>query len=159
MCCESDSAEILRRVGCKRTRQRLLVISSLRHAGGHVAAAQILQSARQEDQTINLSTVYRTLTLLGRLELVGETHAGFEALFEWVHGARHHHLKCDRCGAVTKVDDEVTCTFIDGVRNQFDFDVRLIHQTFHGHCQSCAPHSRDTDHHLGCASGSPARFS
>jgi Fe2+ or Zn2+ uptake regulation protein len=41
MSCEDETAEILRRAGHKMTPQLLLILRALRHAEGHVSAAQI----------------------------------------------------------------------------------------------------------------------
>ena len=47
MTCEDDTAELLRRAGHKMTPQRLLIVRSLRHAGGHLTAAQITEQVRE----------------------------------------------------------------------------------------------------------------
>ncbi|MGE5595955.1 MAG: Fur family transcriptional regulator, partial [Hyphomicrobiales bacterium] len=70
MSCEDETADILRRAGHKMTPQRLLILRALRHAEGHISAAQITEQIREAYPFVDISTVYRTLDVLKRMKLV-----------------------------------------------------------------------------------------
>src|SRR4051794_9758960 len=73
MSCEAETAQVLRQMGHKLTPQRLMVASVVRHHGGHLNAAEIYEQVKRTYPFVNISTVYRTLTLLRELRLVNET--------------------------------------------------------------------------------------
>ena len=76
MSCEDHTVQTLRDSGHRLTPQRVLILSSLRHADGHVTASEILDQVRESYPYIDASTVYRTLSVLKKLRLVSETDLG-----------------------------------------------------------------------------------
>src|SRR5881397_1364033 len=61
MSCETETAVVLRDAGQKITPQRMLILSTLRHAGQHVTAPAVLEEVRRSYPYVDASTVYRTL--------------------------------------------------------------------------------------------------
>ena len=105
MCCDDDTASVLRRAGQKVTPQRLMVLTALRHRDGHATAGEIFAQVRSAYPYVNISTVYRTLASLKELRLVTETDMGTGDLhYEWAGATPHHHLICQQCGAVAALD-------------------------------------------------------
>jgi Fur family ferric uptake transcriptional regulator len=139
MSCEKDTADLLRASGQKVTPQRLLILSCLRHAGGHVTASQILEEARRSYPYIDASTVYRTLAAAKDLRLVSETNLGAgDNLFEWL-GAedRHHHLICKSCGQVTQLDESHLASLTRSLQRETGFQADLDHIAIFGLCKEC----------------------
>src|SRR4029078_5626585 len=98
MSCETETIDLLRESGHKMTPQRMMVLTSLRHAAGHLSAAAIHESVSEAYPYIDISTVYRKLNVLKDLGVVSETHmGGGDATCEWVGTERHHHLICKKC--------------------------------------------------------------
>jgi Fur family ferric uptake transcriptional regulator len=136
--CETDTAGVLRAAGQKVTPQRLLILTSLRHAGGHVSAAEILNDARRSYPYIDASTVYRTLSAAKDLRLVSETNLGAgDNLFEWLGGERHHHLICRSCGRVSSLDEEHLAALEKTLERETGFQADLDHIAFFGLCREC----------------------
>src|SRR5437016_4256616 len=105
MSCEPDSVSILRQAELKLTPQRLMVLSAVRHAPGHVTAAWVFDQVRAAYPYVDISTIYRTLGTLRQMRLVTETDMGGGDLrYEWVREQPHHHLICGSCNAVTQLD-------------------------------------------------------
>lgn len=139
MSCEKDTADLLRSAGQKVTPQRLLILSVLRHAGGHVTAGQILEEARRAYPYIDASTVYRTLASAKDLRLVSETNLGSgDNLFEWLGADRHHHLICRSCGQVTSLDESHLKTLARSLRRDTGFQADLDHIVIFGLCSACS---------------------
>lgn len=147
MSCEEETADLLRHAGHKLTPQRLLILRALRHAGGHVSAAQIAEEVRGQYPFVDVSTVYRTLDVLKRMRLVTETDMGAsDAVFEWAAPQPHHHLICSSCGYVSELGHEYLEDLSRAIRDDFDFAPDLHHFAIFGLCQECrAVESADDD--------------
>lgn len=138
MGCETETATILRESGHRMTPQRLLVVSAVRHAGGHVSAAEILEEVRAAYPYVDLSTVYRTLGVLKRLRLVSETDLGSgDYSYEWVRQNRHHHLICHVCGSVTSLEHYYLENLGAEVLADYGFRADLDHFAIFGVCAKC----------------------
>ena len=70
-----------------------MILSALRHAGVHLSAAQILEQVRESYPYVDVSTVYRTLTVLKQMRLVSETDmGGGEYIYEWIEQKKNRRL-------------------------------------------------------------------
>jgi len=90
----------LRQAGLRATAPRRAVIGVLECRREHLSAEDIRRELTADGVRIDLSSVYRTLTLLVRLGVVrpvgpSERHGHFE-----VRHQEQVHLVCSRCGAV-----------------------------------------------------------
>ena len=138
MSCEEDTAELLRRAGHKMTPQRLMILRALRHAGGHVSAAQIAEQVRGEYPFVDVSTVYRTLDVLKRMRLATSTDmGGGDVVFEWAPEEPHHHLICSACGYVEEIGNHYLESLESGVRRDFGFAPDMHHFAIFGLCRDC----------------------
>lgn len=138
MGCEEETATLLRQSGHRMTPQRLLIVSAVRHARGHVSAAEILEQVHSLYPYVDLSTVYRTLSVLKKLRLVSETDLGSgDYNYEWVHRPRHHHLICRSCGAVTSLDHQYLENAGAEILASYGFRADLDHFAIFGLCAGC----------------------
>jgi Fur family ferric uptake transcriptional regulator len=137
----SDPQTLARRLRALRVRvtpQRLLVLEALAAHGGHMTAEEVMRWAAPHSSSLNLATVYRTLELLVSLGMVAQTDLGGEATaFELVGGAPHHHLVCERCGAVIEMDDTLFQSLRTDVLRRYGFDARSRHIALFGVCRTC----------------------
>jgi Fur family transcriptional regulator, ferric uptake regulator len=120
----------------RSTRQRQLVLETVRARHDHPSADQIYIDARSQDERISRGTVYRNLSLLAEngdilhVKVPGADRYDCRTDF-------HYHLLCTGCGKVTDVPI--------GYRDELDGDVSretgyLIsrHRTvFEGLCPEC----------------------
>ena len=88
-----DYEKQLRRQGVRITRQRSVILGILSETEDHPDALEIFQRAVKLDKSISLSTVYRTMKLLGDMGAI-HRHAfeGGPARFEHASGDHHDHL-------------------------------------------------------------------
>ncbi|MDQ7026986.1 MAG: Fur family transcriptional regulator [Anaerolineae bacterium] len=110
---EKDYIQILRSQGYRVTPQRLIVLDAVCDIGGHAAIATVVARVKKLDPTIDLSTIYRALDVLGEVGLVVATEIGDEGKVYKIAGeATHHHLICQNCGTVLSIShDEVNPLF------------------------------------------------
>lgn len=138
MGCEAKTVDLLRESGHKMTPQRMMILSSLRHASGHLTAAEIFERVKAEYPYVDISTVYRTLTVLKDLHLISETDMGVgDATYEWVAAERHHHLICRQCNGVTQLDHRYLAEVGAGIAEDLGFRADLDHFAIFGLCRSC----------------------
>jgi Fur family ferric uptake transcriptional regulator len=88
-----DYEKQLRRQGVRITRQRNVILAILSETEDHPDALGIFRRATDVDPTISLSTVYRTMKLLGDMGAI-HRHAfqGGPSRFEHAGGEHHDHL-------------------------------------------------------------------
>lgn len=138
MGCESETIDLLRETGHKMTPQRMMILTSLRHANGHMTAAEIFDRVKAEYPYVDISTVYRTLGVLKDLHLIAETDMGVgDATFEWVGIERHHHLICRKCNHVTQLDHHYLADVGSQIAKDMGFRADLDHFAIFGLCAVC----------------------
>lgn len=138
MSCESETIDTLRGSGHKMTPQRMMILTSLRHARGHLSANDIYEQVREAYPYVDISTVYRTLTVLKDMRLVSETHmGGGDATFEWVGAERHHHLICRKCDHVTQIDHKYLDKLSTDITKATGFRADIDHFAIFGLCAEC----------------------
>ncbi len=98
----------LRPRGRRLTRQRQLVWEALvSEPDLHLSADDLVRSVQAELPRTSASTVYRTLEVLVEEGMVARVHLGEgRAYYEPAAEHAHHHLVCERCGAVVHVHDD-----------------------------------------------------
>lgn len=118
----------------------MLILSSVRHAGGHRTATQILGEVRRSYPYVDASTVYRTLSAAKELHLVTETDMGAgDAQFEWAGRNRHHHLICRSCGTVASLENDYLDSLAAELLENRGFKADLDHFAIFGLCKECRP--------------------
>ena len=138
MSCEATTIAIVKNTGHRMTPQRLLILSAIRHANGHVTVSQIGSRVRESYPTIAVSTVYRNLTTLRALRLVSETRIdGGESQNEWIDQDKHHHIICRNCSAIVQKDDTYLESLAQSLMKDYDFTLDTDHFTIHGVCVTC----------------------
>jgi len=138
MGCETETVDLLRETGHKMTPQRMMILTSLRHASGHMTAADIFERVKAEYPYVDISTVYRTLSVLKDLHLIAETDmGGGDATFEWVGTERHHHLICRKCNGVTQLDHRYLAELGRHISADVGFHPDMDHFAIFGLCAAC----------------------
>lgn len=134
----------LRAEGGRMTSQRKNVLTALQELSGHPTAEEIYVYARQQDTSLNLSTVYRTLHWLESIGLVNpcwfgeESHAErFDTQTSSGPATRHHHFVCRACGMVNEFSDPQTGSVIQAFHEQFGGRVDEADLTLYGLCPNC----------------------
>lgn len=130
--------EVLQAQGYRLTPQRMLVIETLHNADGHISAEEIYEQFHRRYPYSNISTVYRTLELLKRLNLVSETNFGEGCVrYHVAEKSHHHHLVCRTCGDVIDLDESVLYPLKDTLFRGYGFEADLRHIAIPGECNDC----------------------
>ena len=103
-----DIADELSVQGYRLTPQRIMILSAIENSDHHISAEEIYAQIVAKYPNINISTVYRTLELLKRHNMVTETDLGEGRVrYHPADKGRHHHLVCRECGAIIDLDESL----------------------------------------------------
>jgi len=140
---QSRGPESLRGQGRRLTRQRQAIWDALiARPDAHLSADEIAEYVRTRLPDVNPSTVYRTLDLLVEEGLVDRSELGGDrAYYEPATEHAHHHVVCERCGAVVHVHDEVLGDLAERVERGTGYQLGGRAVTLFGICPTC----RQTD--------------
>jgi len=130
--------KVLQEKGYRLTPQRMLVIEALHNAEGHISAEEIYAQLHSRYPYSNISTVYRTLELLKKLNLVTETNFGEGRVrYHVAEKGHHHHLICRTCGKIMDLDESALYPLRDALLHDYDFKADLRHLAISGECSEC----------------------
>ncbi|MCJ7605636.1 MAG: transcriptional repressor, partial [Dehalococcoidales bacterium] len=94
---------------------------------------------------VNISTVYRTLELLKKLDMVYEIDLGEGRIrYHAEESGHHHHLVCQSCNRVIDIDEATLSSLRDILLRDYDFDAELRHVGIFGVCKDCRKASGGT---------------
>lgn len=91
--------------GLPLTIQRRSILEVLLAREDHPTADDVAEALAQRVEGISRATVYRTLETLVEIGLITRVaHPAVAVRYE-IRADRHHHLVCDRCGAMSDFDE------------------------------------------------------
>jgi Fur family ferric uptake transcriptional regulator len=131
----------LRASGHRLTPQRELVLAAVEELG-HATPDQVYAQVRTKSQSINLSTVYRTLELLDELGLIRHAHLSDRApTYHSATDHEHAHLVCRTCHTVLSVARVDIEGALGGLAADHGFGPDYGHLTIFGTCADCLSES------------------
>lgn len=137
-----DDAEpilaMLRAHGGRVTTSRRAILETFLGVGGHVTAEALTIRVQLAQPDVHESTVYRFLDELERLGVVDHVHLGHGPAVYHLTSDAHHHLVCERCGAVVEIPEEVFAGLRVRLADDFGFSVEPRHFAVTGRCRACA---------------------
>lgn len=130
----------LRDQGLPVTQQRESVAEAVFASTGHLSVDDIERELRQEGERIGKATIYRTLDLLVKSQLVEEHDFG-EGFKRYEHRLssrpEHEHLICVECGTVVEFRTEEVREIEEKITRAHGFRPVRHKLEIYGLCQSC----------------------
>lgn len=124
----------------KVTNQRILIFEILyNNQDQHLSPEEIHNIVIEKDKDIGIATVYRTLLLFEKLDIVNKTEfddkvARYELLDE---NDQHHHLICTNCNKIIEVDGGLLTEVETQIEEIYDFTIVDHDLKFFGICGQC----------------------
>jgi Fur family peroxide stress response transcriptional regulator len=139
----ADAAQkALQRSGVRLTPQRLMIVDVLVGNTSHPTIEQIYATARKQYPTLSLATVYHTVDLLARHNLVLELRGSKDGLRCDPETMPHAHAFCTNCGSVT--DIVLPAAFTVDERTLGGFRAARVDISLYGECAQCQRSSAST---------------
>ena len=125
--------------GLKLTRPRLAVLEVLAGSTEHLKVAEVHRRAQEIDGRVGLASVYRTMDLLARLQLIKHVHVEHRHRHYARITERHgHHLVCNDCGLVVEFSDCQLERLTRTLARRTKFRIEGHCMDFFGQCQDCS---------------------
>ena len=129
----TEAVGVLRDAGKRITPERVLLLRVIcEHP--HLDVGEIYRLARKENARLSLATVYRTVNLLRRLDLVRTCALGEDHIHYETRAASHYHLVCQNCGKVIEIPPHET---IERLGEEWGFEVTAVKVELTGYCKQC----------------------
>ena len=136
----------LRTRGYRLTPQRMMIVSAIENSPDHISAEEIYAQVAASYPHVNISTVYRTLDLLKKLNLVYEIDLGEGRVrYHAEESGHHHHLVCQKCNRVIDIDEATLSELRDVLLRDYDFCAELRHVGIFGLCCDCREKDEKAD--------------
>jgi Fur family peroxide stress response transcriptional regulator len=127
----------LQRSGAKITAQRLAICEWLYESDLHPTAHDVHDALHEAFPTMSLATVYNTLSLLERLDLIHEVGRAEDGSVRYDPDTRQHiNLVCRRCGRIIDLP-LVDLAEIEHLTQAHGFQMDDISLVVHGTCAEC----------------------
>ena len=130
----------LREQGLPVTQQREAVADIVFSTQGHLSVDEIERRLRDNGERIGKATIYRTLDLLVRSQLVAE-HDFSEGFKRYEHRLsrepQHEHLICEECGKVTEFRSEEVSRIESRITAAHGFRPSRHKLEIYGLCADC----------------------
>ena len=142
MSTKAKSPETIRQTlnlpGLRITSQRSLILEIIRRGQGHRDADEVYRQAREKLPRLSLSTVYRTLQRLKKLDLIEELHFDEEHHhYEAKPSSEHHHLLCLGCGKIVEFRSPLSRYIKRNVPEAKGFEITDTELRMTGYCSKC----------------------
>jgi Fur family transcriptional regulator, ferric uptake regulator len=136
---KTDNKELFTSQGLKNTKSRNLVYNILEGSDLPITAEQVFLKLKENESSINLSTVYRVLEVFVSKEIALKSSMteSSTALFELNRREHKHHLVCVSCRKMFSIDG---CPFEElekHLHENMDFDVTGHRLEIYGYCRNC----------------------
>lgn len=139
---DKELIERLKDNSLKLTGQRLRILSLLiENNNEHLSAEDIHNLLLDNGEKIGIATVYRTLAVLEKLNMIARLYVDDGCIRYQVLDPHklheHHHLICQRCGNIIDMQDDLLDNLEEKIKDIYDFKVTNHKVKFYGICSGC----------------------
>lgn len=106
----------------------------------HLSAFDIYKILQEDNKTIGISTIYRTLDLFVEKNIIIKRDFDYEsARYEFVHREKeqHYHLICEKCGKIIEIEDFLPSNITEKVMEEKGFQLNRLCLKIYGYCKKC----------------------
>lgn len=132
-----DALDYLRKVDLRITPQRTIILKYLISKRNHPTAETIFNEIKKEDSTISLATIYNTLDVLVKNNLVIEIAAPDEKQHFDYFAHPHYHVICTRCGKIEDVFDYSFTAIENDAQQKTGYSISHSLMEIYGLCPEC----------------------
>ena len=125
--------------GYKVTSVRKAILSVLVTVDGHITSSELLHQIEQKHPKIGRASVFRTLDLFSRLNIIRPafSESSVTPSYYLVADGHHHHIICSQCNDLIHFDTCDLNHLTQQLSHQFDFQINGHLLEFYGLCSNC----------------------
>ncbi|QEK13010.1 transcriptional repressor [Crassaminicella thermophila] len=134
--------KILKENNIKMTKQRKAIIEIFLNHDAHFKPEELYELIK--DKKIGLATVYRTIEILKRHDIIEEVTIGKDRYYElklFSEKRMHIHFRCERCNSIYDYDETELILDLIKLRNfvekEHDVEIKDLTMILNGICQKC----------------------
>ena len=116
------------------TPQRKEILDILSKANQPLSAEMIFDKLAKD--SINLSTVYRSLDLFFEKELISKSFMNHSTYYYLNHKDHHHYMICMHCQKMYEIDCHIHHA-ANEIAHKHDFKITHHDMTVYGYCRAC----------------------
>lgn len=137
-----DIKQIFKEEGYKLTTQRRAILDVIvENQDKHLSPEEIYDIVKKKYPEIGIATVYRTLQLLEKLNIIyrlnfDDGYNRYELNYD-SENHHHHHLICLKCGKVMEVKLDLLENLENEIENENGFKIVDHNVKFFGYCADC----------------------
>lgn len=137
-----DYRSFFSQIGIKHTNHRSDILDLLYHQEKPLSAEELFITMKERDDSINLSTVYRTLDLFAEKGVVSKSTLWDDGKirYEINRQAHQHHMVCLGCHKVMQLEED-ECPLEDlekALKKRTGFEVTEHKLELYGYCPDCS---------------------
>ena len=120
------------------TTQRRAIVDTVFGTDQHFTAEQLLEWARQRDESVSRATVYRTLPLLTESGLVHEMDFGKDYKIydpNYADHPNHNHIICDDCDKIVEFESDKLDELENEISHKLGFSVKSQQLRINASCE------------------------
>lgn len=130
--------DYIKQFNLRWTLQRKLVLDVFLQQSGHVPIDDIYDRVREEDPTIGIATIYRTMKLLVESGLAEVHSFNNKTTYERLYQVRHHdHLICKICNKTVEFEHPLIEKYQLEVCESYGFTLKSHRMDLYGVCIDC----------------------
>lgn len=133
----SDIEKRIRDLGFRITPQRQIILEAISENEEHATVEEIFERVHSKSSAISQATVYRTLELFSKHNLIHANEISGYKVYELASEHPHHHLICQSCWNDQKIDDQLIPEMINSIDEEYRFLVQSEHLVLLGLCGHC----------------------
>lgn len=128
--------------GYRATPQRQAILEVIsNHKGSHLSCEEVFELVKDQYPSIGLSTIYRTLPLLEKMEVLDKILVD-DGIVRYEFNNRnemhfHHHMICVTCGAISEIEQNMLVDFEKQLYKDNNFIVKNHSVKVYGYCKNC----------------------
>lgn len=121
----------------KYSRQRELILKTLRENAIHPTAEQLCNIIHQDEPNVSLATIYRNLNLLAENGIIKKID-GLNDMAHFDHQTHnHYHFICSCCNKVFDIPYNIAPNLAEAVNQETGLTVEAYDISFRGICNNC----------------------
>jgi Fur family ferric uptake transcriptional regulator len=132
-----DNANILKNEGLKNTKHRSSIINIIEQSEQPLTAEQIFLEMKENNSSINLSTVYRILGVLAEKHILNKSAYEDKTLYEKNFNEHSHHFICSECKKMFKISGCPLEGYEKTIHDKLGFEITGHRLELYGLCKAC----------------------